>query len=194
MLHEHSNLKRFDSEGGSYDATKKDNGAYRRQSLRANAAVMAAASAAAAADRKRASAQGSPKGRAKAPAAGLPLFCEVSEPQTQELVCAHSALRKFCTFVVSHRLSAKLLANVAEDPAVAVVYTELLCGAVDLCVRPSSLYAAPSERVSFHVLQTRAQRANHVSSRRPTISPLPALQAFIFIALKQRKQKKCFVL
>ena len=91
-----------------------------------------------------------------------PIFCEILDQRTQQLIESHPTLGDACHFLVSNRLISKIMAMVSEDRAVAEILNILLSGELSMCLKPSSLLVAPSEFVSFFVLQKRAQRIDMV--------------------------------
>jgi hypothetical protein len=60
-----------------------------------------------------------------------PLFVEIKDTQTQELIEAHPYLDAACHFLVSNRLVSKVLAMVAQDRTVAKIFDSLLGGALN---------------------------------------------------------------
>ncbi len=140
---------------------------YAAERARVEATLAAAAAASADAANTAAAAPGLKRGgRQRRGAHQAPIFCEILDTRTQQLVADHPTLGDACHFLVSNRLISKIMAMVSEDRNVAAILTDLLGPDMALGLKPSRTYAAPDESVSFYAIMKRAQRLNHVSARR----------------------------
>jgi len=85
--------------------------------------------------------------------------CEILDPHTQKTIVGNKHLSLLSDFCQTNRLTAQVMAMVAEERAVKCLLDELL-GSVgcSIAVVPSSRYANPDERISFYAI---SQRANH---------------------------------
>ena len=91
-----------------------------------------------------------------------PLFVEIKDTQTQQLIEAHPYLEKACHFLVSNRLVSKVISMVAEDRTVRKILDLLLGGDTTMYLVPSEQYVESDERVSFFMLAKRAQKIGQV--------------------------------
>ena len=107
-----------------------------------------------------------------------PIFCEILDARTQQLIKDHPTLGESCHYLVSTQLISKVLAMVAEDRKIAKILNLLFSGVICIrcshcflftllawtlsllfvpSIKSSELYSSPSDKVSFFVLAKRAQ-------------------------------------
>ncbi len=91
-----------------------------------------------------------------------PIFCEILDQRTQQLIAEHPSLGKACHFLASNRLISKILAMVSEAREVAAILRNLLSGSIAICLKSSSTYVDAAEIVPFYTIQKRAQLLDHV--------------------------------
>eukprot|EP00931_Biecheleriopsis_adriatica_P114953 TRINITY_DN90819_c0_g1_i1.p1 TRINITY_DN90819_c0_g1~~TRINITY_DN90819_c0_g1_i1.p1 ORF type:complete len:868 (+),score=127.80 TRINITY_DN90819_c0_g1_i1:59-2662(+) len=88
-----------------------------------------------------------------------PIICEILDPHTQTIIATNAQLGLTSDFCQSNKLTAQVLAMVAEERTVNDLINELLGNhGCEIAVVPSSRYAHPDELTSFMVLQKRASR------------------------------------
>jgi hypothetical protein len=85
-----------------------------------------------------------------------PLFVEIKDTQTQELIEAHPFLDAACHFLVSNRLVSKVLAMVAQDRTVSKILDSILGDDITMKLIPSEMYCDPSKDCSFFDISRRA--------------------------------------
>merc|ERR1719221_2395361 len=92
-----------------------------------------------------------------------PIICEVLDPHTQKTISNNRHLSLTSDFCQSNKLIAQVLAMIAEERTVNLLFDELL-GSVgcNIAVIPSSHYAWDDESLSFQMLAKRAARRNQV--------------------------------
>jgi len=91
-----------------------------------------------------------------------PIFVEIRDPQTQDLVESHKYLHSACHFLVSNKLIAKVLAMVSEDRTVRKILDLLLAGNTTMTLIPAELYVEAKERVPFYTVMRRARMFRHI--------------------------------
>jgi len=85
-----------------------------------------------------------------------PLFVEIKDTQTQELIEAHPFLDAACHFLVSNRLVSKVLAMVAQDRTVSKILDSILGDDITMKLIPSEMYCDPGKDCSFFDISRRA--------------------------------------
>merc|ERR1712050_743636 len=86
-----------------------------------------------------------------------PIMCEVLDPHTQKTIANSRSLSLTSDFCQTNKLIAQVLAMVAEERTVNLLFTELLGNlGCNVAVVPSSRYARRHEPISFRALAKRA--------------------------------------
>eukprot|EP00929_Paragymnodinium_shiwhaense_P005127 TRINITY_DN10667_c0_g1_i1.p1 TRINITY_DN10667_c0_g1~~TRINITY_DN10667_c0_g1_i1.p1 ORF type:complete len:947 (-),score=153.23 TRINITY_DN10667_c0_g1_i1:70-2910(-) len=86
-----------------------------------------------------------------------PIICEVLDPHTQKTIVGSEHLSLTSDFCQTNKLIAQMLAMVAEERVVSLIFHELLgTNECEIAVVPSSRYTRPGERLSFFQVSRRA--------------------------------------
>eukprot|EP00930_Biecheleria_cincta_P001560 TRINITY_DN102696_c0_g1_i1.p1 TRINITY_DN102696_c0_g1~~TRINITY_DN102696_c0_g1_i1.p1 ORF type:complete len:931 (-),score=142.35 TRINITY_DN102696_c0_g1_i1:187-2604(-) len=89
--------------------------------------------------------------------ATCPMICEILDPHTQNIISSNDQLGLTSDFCQSNKLTAQVLAMVAEERTVNQLINELLGNSgCEIAVVCSSRYAHPDEVISFMTLSRRA--------------------------------------
>merc|ERR1719203_1394490 len=95
--------------------------------------------------------------------AKCPTICEILDPHTQKTITGNQQLSLASDFCQTNKLIAQVLAMVAEEPAVKLLFDELLGSkGCQIAVVQSTRYATENEKVSFSVLAKRAATFNEI--------------------------------